>query len=213
MKAVITNNLAKYFASNLQRKDQQPNIDLAKKLVAGSNASNIALLVKYSNSGLRAEKSDAIKVIYEIAKIKPSLIAPYIEDLIDIVSSNNNRMIWGVLQIINATKEQAAKIIMKNLEVILEASDRSSVIAKDNLMAILVYLNEDENYKKILTPVILQRLSHSAPNQFPTYIELVARTIDDENKAVLKEIIAQRRKSISSKAKLTRLEEALKALS
>jgi len=205
-------DIADLFAQALGRKDQQPNIDLAKKLAKSGTNDDIIELFEYCKSGKKVQKSDAIKVIYELAQLRPSLVAPYIQNLIDLLATKNNRMIWGILQAINALADENPEVIIKNLNLILQASDRSSVIAKDNLMAILAKLNQKPRFKKLLTPVILQRLEHSAPNQFPTYAQLIAPTIEKESKEVLMQIILERRKSISSIAKLKRLDKTLREL-
>lgn len=205
-------DISKYFARALGHADQQPNIDLANRLANNGSKDDVIILLVFFTSGTFAQQSDAIKVLLELAKLNPSLVAPHLQILIDNLPNANNRMIWGILQVINALVDARPEIIMKNLELILSSVDRSSVIAKDNLMAILSNLNGNKRFTKILTPVILQRLSHALPNQFLTYAELVASTIGEENRPALKEIILERQKSISSSAKLKRLEKLLKQL-
>jgi len=148
-------------------------------------------------------------VIYELAQLRPDLFTPHIQTLIDELPNANRRMIWGILQFLNVMSDDNPKIIIQNLDMILEASDVSSVIAKDNMMAILAKLSAKKRYYSFLTPIILQRLSYSAPNQFPTYVELIAKNIKEKNKTALKQIIKERVKDISSPTKQKRLKTVL----
>jgi len=125
--------------------------------------------------------------------------------LMAILPDCDSRMIWGILQAINAIADLIPEKIMANLNLLLKATDSSSVIAHDNMMAILARLNGDERFSTTITPVLLQRLTHSAPNQFPTYAELSAATIADENQPQLLKIIQKRLKSIASPIRRKRL--------
>ncbi len=205
-------DISSYFASSRGHKDQQPNIDLANQLVKNATKSDIVQLLNFCICGTKTQKSDAIKVIYELAKLQEDLLIPHIYTLIKSLEKADNRMIWGILQALSTLTDAAPEIIIKNLNEILAAADRSSVIAKDNMMAILTKLSTQKRFADFLMPVILQRLEHSAPNQFPTYAQLVEKIIDEKNKNAFIDIIIQRQKSIALPAKQKRLNKILQKL-
>ena len=199
-------------ASSLKRMDQQPNIDLAARLSRAGDKEAIAALMQLAKTGSKPVRYDAIKVIYEIGRIEPEMLLWHGEGLIALLQAKENRMIWGSLQALETLCGIAPKLLAANLNTILGAADRSSVIAMDKTMAILAKLAADERFSKTVTPVLLLRLANSAPNQFPTYAEMAAATIPDKNKAQLLKIIEMRQSSIALVAKRSRLQKLTKNL-
>ncbi len=208
--------IEKRLASSLKRRDQQPNIELAqeldKELSENPQSSPVTTLIEIAGTGKKAAQYDAIKTIYELGRINPSHITPFTEQIIALAQTNDSRVIWGVLQVLNILCDFEPVLLMSNLNLLLAATDRSSVIASDNMMAILAKLNAHEDFSPTITPILLQRLAHSAPNQFPTYAELASVTVPDNNKDQLLKIIDQRLNAIASKPKRSRLFKLKKSL-
>lgn len=199
-------------ASSLKRNDQQPNIDLASRLARAGDRETIAALMSLAKTGSKPVRYDAIKVLFEIGRIEPELLLCHGEALVALLQAKENRMIWGSLQALETLCAIAPELLAANLNEILGAADRSSVIAMDKTMAILAKLVADKRFSTIVTPILLQRLAHSAPNQFPTYAELAAVTISDKNKVQLQKIIEERLGSVASNAKRNRLRKLTKDL-
>ena len=204
--------IEKRLASSLKSNNQQPNIDLAIDLAQLEQKQAILELVQLAGSGPKEQSRDAIKVLYELGKINPEQLLPHVDTLIGILPASDSRMIWGILQALNSICDLVPQKLMANLNIILEASDRSSVIAFDNMMAILAKINAFEEFSATVTPVLLMRLNHAAPNQFPTYVELASATIPEKNKDQLLKIIDQRLSAIASEAKRKRLLKIKKIL-
>ncbi len=179
------------------------------ELTLSGDAHQIRELVTLATVGKKSQCHDAIKVLYEIGARAPDLIAPHALALIDLLTSNDNRTLWGVLQALDTITATCPEIIMAHLNIILDATDRSSVIARDKTMSILCQLNGDPKFSETISPIILQRLSHAAANQFPTYAQLAAKTLTPPYFAQLRNIIKSRQKSIASPAKRKRLEKVL----
>ncbi|VAW24896.1 hypothetical protein MNBD_ALPHA11-871 [hydrothermal vent metagenome] len=209
--------IEKRLASSLKRKDQQPNIELAQELdeelSKNPQSGPVTSLIEIASTGKKAAQYDAIKIIYELARLNPSHITPFTEQIIAMAQTDDSRIIWAVLQVLNILCDFEPVLLMSNLNSLLTATDRSSVIANDNMMAILAKLNNHKSFSQTITPILLQRLTHSAPNQFPTYAELAAGTIPDKNKDHLLKIIDQRLSAIASKPKRKRLLKIKQSLS
>ena len=205
-------SLASRLSRSMGRKDEGPNIELAGDLVANRNSEAIAELAALTGMSERPLRRDAIKVLYEIARAAPDLIAPHREIFVQLLASADNRTIWGSLQVLDAIAGTEADFVAKNLNAILDAADRSSVIARDKTMSILCRLNGDSRFARVVSPIILQRLRHAAPNQFPMYAQLAATTMPQEHHAALANIITDRRRQISSPARQKRLAAALTRL-
>ncbi len=199
-------------ARALGRRDEQPNIEMAAELAQSADSDQIAELARLARTCKKPVSHDAIKVLYELGLLAPKLIAPHKEILVQLLASTDNRTIWGSLQVLDAITSIEADFIAKNLNAILDAADRSSVIARDKTMSILSQLNSNDRFAPMVSPVILQRIAHAAPNQFPMYAELAAATMPKKHHAALENIITERRAGIASPAKQKRLERSLARL-
>lgn len=206
------NETASRLASALRHRNQQPNIDLALDLAQREDIAGVAELAALLTSGAKPLRHDAITTLYEVGAQKPDLITPHIEVFLQLLSSRDNRMIWGTLYALDAICVTVPKVMMANLDAILDAADRSSVIAKDKTMSILARLNSLEKFSPVVAPVILQRLRNAAVNQFPMYAELTAATIASQDKAALVKILKTRREAISYPAKKNRIDKLLHKL-
>lgn len=199
-------------ASSLGHRDEAPNIALAEKLCASPDQKIVTELAAITESGTKPLRHDAIKVLYEIGERAPDLIAPHLETFVALLASKDNRMLWGALSAIDTLGKTCPERIMPHLNAILDAADRSSVIAKDKTMHLLATLNSNEKFAPIVEPVLLERLKHAAVNQFPMYAEFAAETISDTGRTELIAIIKTRQAAISYPAKKARLEKLLRKL-
>lgn len=199
-------------ATALERNDEQPNIALAEALARSGNRADIAELAGLLTTGTKPVRHDAIKAFYELGERRPDLISPYLDRLIGLLATKDNRMLWGAMSALAALAPGQAEKLMPHLNQVLDAADRSSVIAKDKCMTILAALNSNARFTGIVTPVILNRLRHAAVNQTPMYAELAASTIAPADIPAFREVIEQRLAAMSFPAKRKRLEKVLKAL-
>ena len=84
-------------AYSLGRNDEEPNIDLAKKLVKSKNKKGIKEIVNVLSNSKEQIANDCIKVLYEIGELEPKLISEYAGDFIQLLQSKNNRLVWGAM--------------------------------------------------------------------------------------------------------------------
>ena len=81
-------------ASSLNRRDEVPNIELAKQIFTKDDAKAVKELIDNLSNKNKDIQNDCIKVIYEIGERNPALIATYIKDFLVLLSSKNNRLQW-----------------------------------------------------------------------------------------------------------------------
>ncbi len=206
------NSVIPRLAASMERRDEAPNIELAQELAKSKNHDAIAELVDLAKSATKPIRYNAIKTLYEMGKLEPKLLVPHADPLIDLLKDKDNRILWGTIQALDIITDINAEFVAQNLNKILDAADRSSVVAKDRIMSILSKLNADPRFSTNVTPVLLTRLTHAAPNQFPMYAELAAATMPQTHTDELAKIIKNRQKSIASQAKQKRLNKLLKNL-
>jgi hypothetical protein len=198
-------------AGPLGRDDERPNVELAEALAASGDKAAIDELVEALTSAPVAVQNDAIKVLYEIGALKPELVAPHANAFLKLLGSRNNRNVWGALQALDSIAGVAPKVLEANLEAILAAADKGSVIAKDKAISILAQLAAAGFAAKAL-PVLLESLQGAAPNQFPMYAEIAAPVIDATHKSAFRKILESRLGRIDAPAKRARVEKVLKKL-
>jgi hypothetical protein len=199
-------------ASALERNDERPNVELAEELAASGDAAAIGELVAALSGGTTAVQNDAIKVLYEIGTRKPDLVAPYAGAFLALLGSRNNRNIWGALQALESIAATVPGELAANLDAILAAADKGSVIAKDKAMQILATLAVRGHAKRAV-PALLSRMKDAASNQFPMYAEIAAPVIGPADRAAFRAILEARLVKIPQSAKRKRVEKVLKRLS
>src|SRR5204863_8238201 len=84
-------------ASALNRRDEVPNQELARKIVETGDKAAVKELVESLHHKANNIQSDCIKVLYEIGERRPELIARYYKDFGELLKSKNNRLVWGAM--------------------------------------------------------------------------------------------------------------------
>lgn len=197
-------------ASALERNDERPNVELAEAIAAKGDAAAVRELADALGTAPVAVQNDAIKVLYEIGARKPKLVAGHAEAFLRLLTSKNNRNVWGALQALESIAGEAPGVLAKHLDAIVSAADRGSVIAKDKAVGILSTLARGGHAKAV--PVLLERVRHAAPNQFPMYAELALPAIGVRDRAAFRAILEARLETISQPAKRARVDKVLRTL-
>ncbi len=150
-------------------------------------------------------------MLYEIGARKPELVAGHADAFLALLRSRNNRNVWGALQALDTVAATVPGLLAANLDAILAAADKGSVIAEDKTMAILATLAASGHGKRTV-PALLSRLRDAAPNQFPMYAEIAAPAIPPADRAAFRDILETRLAKIPQPAKRKRVEKVLKTL-
>jgi len=207
-------SLANQLATSLERNDEQPNIELAKKLSEQSELnSEILELLSIVNNAPKALAHDAIKVLYELAALRPEAFGNKLEFVFDLLDTKNNRVLWGALTLLSAVYNYNADRIADHLPQILLAADRGSVIAKDATFAILLGLTSREAHQELVRPELLNFFKAAAPNQLPMYAENAAKALTNHDNADIVHVLFARIEEMPTSPKRQRLEKAIAALS
>src|SRR5690348_16122986 len=93
-------------ASSLNRRDEEPNIELAKQIVSKNDTKAVEEVIENLSCKKRNIQNDCIKVIYEIGERKPGLISKYINVFLELLKSKNNRLQWGAMTALNTIVEE-----------------------------------------------------------------------------------------------------------
>jgi len=200
-------------ASSLNRRDEVPNQELAKQIVAKGDKKAIQELIDNLNNKSKDIQNDCIKVLYEIGERKPSLIADHAKKFIELLENKNNRLQWGAMTAINTITLENPNAIYSNLPKIIAAANKGSVITKDYAVNILINLCSIKQYANSSFSLLIEQLLSSPTNQLPMYAEKAMPVINEKNKTLFIKTLTSRLDDIEKDTKRKRLEKVIKKFS
>lgn len=199
-------------AYNLGRNDEEANISLATLLCDTMDLEGIKEIV----NGLRDKKeqvaNDCIKVLYEIGERNPELIADYILDFIKLLTSSNNRLVWGGMTALSEITSLKPKEVFENIAIVISAYENGSVITRDNSISVFAALAKtDKTYEKIMLRKIIEHLETCRPKEVGQHAERAFVCINKENSNEFVSVLLKRRESITD-AQKKRVEKLIKKI-
>jgi hypothetical protein len=199
-------------ATALNRRDEVPNQELAKKIVKSSDKKAVKELVENLSNKDKNIQSDCIKVLYEIGEQQPGLIAAYDKEFLALLDNKNNRLVWGAMTALDCIAGINPKGIYKNLTKILKASDTGSVITKDHCLGILTKLAAEKQYADNALALMLDEFKSCPTNQLPKYAEDAIPVITEKYKKDFIKVLSFRIKEIEKESKQKRVEKVIAKL-
>lgn len=119
---------------------------MAKKIALHNNLEGVKELVDNLINKDKKVQSDCIKTLYEIGFLKPILIADYHTEFIALLTSKNNRLVWGGMIALLTITDLRANEIFTTLDLIVETVEKGSVVTIDCGVEILPKLNKYSKY-------------------------------------------------------------------
>jgi hypothetical protein len=197
-------------ASALGRKDEEPNIDLAREIAASGDKAAVKELIDALQQKKRSIQSDAIKTLYELGDIKPALLADYIDEFAALLTSKNNRLQWGSMAALSAVTLENPKTLYVILPKILDAAEKGSVITRDETVKILSKLGTVKEYNQDVFDLLNEQLLKAPVNQFAMYAEYTLPIVNKKNKEAFIDTLEARLGGIDQESKRKRIEKILK---
>ena len=202
-------------ATSLERKDDVPNQELAKEIALKNDKEAIKELIEIlSESKDKKIQSDCIKTLYEIGYIKPELIENYYDFFIELLKNKNNRLVWGAMIALKTISEIKPKEIFENLPIILEVTEKGSVISNDNGIGILINLAKNQELHNEVFLLLMEQLKKCVPKQLPMYAERALSVIKekDKNKNKFMALLNERINELGKESQIKRIEKVIKKL-
>jgi hypothetical protein len=199
-------------AYSLGHSDEEPNIELAKELAKTKNEKGIKEIVNGLNNPKEQIANDCIKVLYEIAEIAPELVSEYASTFIQLLESKNNRLVWGSMTALAKIVSLNSDEIFKNLDIIIKAYKKGSVITVDNSISVFAELAKaDKKYEKKVFPIIIEHLEKCRPKEVGQHAERAFICINKNNSQKYKETLLKRYKTLTDGQK-KRVDKLLKKI-
>ena len=180
-------------AYSLGRNDEVPNAELAKELAKTRNKKGIKEIVDGLHNQKEQIANDCIKVLYELAETSPELVSEYTDDFIQLLSSRNNRLVWGSMTALSKIVSLNPAGVFKNLDIIVKAYKKGSVITVDNSISVFAGLAKtDKKYEKKVFPLIIEHLETCRPKEVGQHAERAFICIDKNNAQKFRETLLKR---------------------
>jgi hypothetical protein len=173
----VINRIAYY----QNRRDEVPNQELAHHLAEKEDTNGIQEIASHLLDKNDAIASDCLKVLYEVGYLKPELIRQYHPEFIRLLTSRNNRMVWGGMIALSSIAPLAADEIWDSLDLVIKTIDQGSVITQVSGIKTLVLLAATRSeYKERLVPVLLKYLTEARPVDFVNRLETLASVMSSQ---------------------------------
>lgn len=197
-------------AYNLGARDEVPNQELAKSLVDLNDTEGMDEIASYLYDKNKSVASDCLKVIYEAGYLKPEMISKYVSEFLKLLTSKNNRMVWGaMIAVSNVTPFEHEKIFEK-IDLIMKLTKTGTVITHIHGINVMLKLCViDRKYYDKLYPTLLNYLRDCRTVDFGKRVELYTSIINDENREEIL-TIGKNRLPDTNKNQQTRIKKALK---
>ena len=199
-------------ACSQNRKDEILNQQLAKQLANNKNIDGIKEIAENLWNKDRNIQNDCLKVLYEIGYINPELVGDYIFDFLRLLKSKNNRLVWGGMIALSTIAEIKSKEIFDNLDEILNAIEKGSVITVDNgIKTLSKVASTKKEYGIRIFPYLINHLKNCRPKEIPMHAKFIMYAVNSDNKNEFAEIL-EKRKNILKPSQVKRIEKIFKHL-
>ncbi len=199
-------------SSSVGRKDQEPNLKLARELRDTRNEKAIAELVENLSGDNKAIQHDCIKVLYSIGYDDAGLISKYVSEFLHLLRLKDNHMVWGAMIALSTIAIERADEIYANIDLIFRTIETGSVITIDNGISVLAQLASiEESREKEIVPYLLEHLQECRPKEIAQHAEKSMAAMNAKNKDQFMEAISKRVEGLSASQK-TRVKKVLRKI-
>lgn len=186
-------------ASALQRNDEVPNQLLAQQIAETDNRAGVRELVENLTNKDKDIAADCIKVLYEVGYLKPDLIASYVDDFVKLLTSRNNRLVWGGMTALGAIGSVKPVDLWPHIEAIIDATNNGSVITQDWGVRVLAAVSaHDRSYEKCIFPFLTSFLQNCPPKDLPRHAESLLVAVNTGNRDAVLNLLEGRQSSLKA---------------
>lgn len=154
---------------------------IAEEIINTSADPDLDSLVTALEDPSKTTSTKAARIVEEIASRKPVLIVSYIERLINLLSSNQNRVVQTCANALPNVARVAPAKVAKHLDLMTTAFDSLSEVGKDGSVRTFVALcNASIAYQKRLIDVIERALSGADGKTLQRWTDLILPVLKGE---------------------------------
>lgn len=201
-----------HLACSLGVNSDEPNIGLAAALCESHNEGAVETLIAGLHNSNPAISSDCMKVLYELGRRSPDMIADYATIFIKLLQSKSNRMVWGSMTALAMMTRLNPSDVFAGRDAVIRAYETGSVITRDESISVFAELSRaDEKYERIMFPLILRHLASCRPKEIPQHAERALPAVSEANASAFKSVL-EKRIDLLSAPQRKRVEKILRSV-
>ena len=197
-------------ASAQGRKDEEPNKELAKELVANNDIDGIREAAGNLRNKDKRIQTDCLSVLEQVGLLEPELIEDYVADFLELVFSRDNRLVWAAMINLALIADRKPQEIFEGYDEIVEVIEKGSVITKDNgikTLAKVASVNAEDG--EVIMPYLMEQLRSCRSKSVPQYAESIRVAVKSDNQEQYMSIFNERVDALSA-AQQRRVKKLLK---
>jgi hypothetical protein len=176
-------------AASLGINSDEPNQKLAEEIIATKDRSAVEELVQHLSDKNPRIQSNCIKVLYEIGERgAPELIAPFWETFLSLLTSKNNRFVWGAMTALDMIALLKPKELNAHIQFIRNTMTHGSVITIDHAVSVFAKLASVPEFEEPSLHFLWDLLRTCDPGHFPQYFEKSVIAINKHNKQLFTDL-------------------------
>lgn len=206
------NDVFSLLACSLGENSDEPNIRLASSLCLSRNEDAVGTLINGLFSPDKAIAGDCIKVLYELGRLSPDMIADYSNDFVKLLSSKNNRLVWGAMTALAQIAPLNPHDLFAHRDEIIRAYETGSVITRDESVSVFAAISRaDMKYERVMFPLILKHLETCRPKEIPQHAERAFPAVNKKNASSFEKVLMKRADLLTEPQK-KRIDKLLRAV-
>jgi hypothetical protein len=192
------------------RKDEEPNKELARKLVEENDVDRIREVAENLWNEDKRVQTDCLSVLEQIGLLEPELIEDYVDDFIELAFSKDNRLVWAAMINLALIADRKPQEIFEQYDSLVMVIEKGSVITRDNGIKTLAKVaSASTEYNQAITPYLMEQLRSCRPKSVPQYAESIRVAVDSDNQEQYLSILNERSGALSA-AQQRRVKKLLK---
>ncbi len=198
-------------AVSLQIHSDEPNQALADEIIETNDHAAVKELVENLFHKDKRIQSNCIKVLYEIGERgAPAIIAPYWKEFLSLLSSKNNRLVWGSMIALDMIALLKPSELFEKIDLIRHTVNHGSVITMDHGVSIYAKLTSIAEYEDKALHFLWDSLRTCPPKQFPQYMERSMIAINRKNRQLFTDLANARSTVLETDSQRKRVEKVVK---
>lgn len=191
-------------------RDEIPNQELARELAATKDKEGIKEIAEHLGDKNANVRSDCLKVLYETGYISPELIAPYAGDFLKLLTSKQNRLVWGAMIALGTIAPFCPSELYEKRDLICKTISQGSVITQDGGIKTLAQVAAaNQIYLADLNPYLMNFLRTCRLSDVPRHAEFIEACVNDSNRQEFLTILQERLPHMTP-SQTTRIKKILK---
>jgi hypothetical protein len=190
-----------------------PNIEVAELCI--EEPKHLDEVRDHLQSRDRRLQGDCVEVFTEVAKIRPELTAMYVDDLLTMLDTRNNRAFWEDLAGLSLIVPLTADKIYPYREKLFHLARTGSVLVVDGAVSTLVRVAaQNDSYSVEIFPRLLEILEDCSPRDLPRMAGYIAPSVRENPsfKERMMAVLGRRISEVEKKSAKDRLKRLIRSM-